>query len=276
MDWAEDCDPELKQFSFVFLILLRHVKNDQDLESIILEQHGKLKAMRVTLGEMRTICQQNHEGHIMFLFDGIDEYSSGTNRYIDDILLNGKDNTFIISSSRPGDFLQPIRQQSDAEVVISGFSYENIHKCAALYIEDQQKCDSFFAQAKDSGLFPLLYIPIILLMACAVFMENECLPKNVTDLFGKIIRMSISRTTLKTTRKSAKQIENLDELMEKLGKLAWKALAKETMQLLISKVKYLVRENFPFYLESTKRFHSKMLVCANQPIHAILKLPILL
>ncbi len=238
LDWAEDRASELKQFSFVFLILLRHVKSDACLESIILEQHGKLKTMGVTLTEMRRICQEDQNGRIMYIFDGLDEYSAGTNSHIDDILLSGIDNAFVMCSSRSGDFLQPIRLQSDAEILITGFSDENIRKCAAMYIEDQQMSGRFLVQAEDSGLFQLLHIPIILLMACTVFKKKECLPESRTELFEKITKMGISRTTLKKMKKHANQIENLDELMEKLGKLAWKALEKESMPLLISKVSF--------------------------------------
>ena len=134
LDWAEDQTPELQQFSFVFLILLRHVKSDTCLESIIMEQHGKLKSMGVTIGEMREICQGNNKGQIMYLFDGLDEYSTEANSHIHEIMLDPKDNNFIIISSRSGNFLYKLKRQCDAEVEILGFSTDNIKKCASLYI----------------------------------------------------------------------------------------------------------------------------------------------
>ncbi len=227
--------PELEQFSFVFLILLRHVDTDDCLESIIIDQHQRLDVMKVTIPEMRSICQGNQE-HIMYIFDGFDEYTIGTNSDIDKILENGKHGGFILVSSRPGDFLQPIRRQSDEEVSITGFSEENMSKCARMYLGNQMKSAEFFAQANASNLYELLHIPIVLLMACAVFKKNKCLPKGITQLFGQIITMSISRTTLKTIGIEAKDIKNLENLKEALGKLAWNALQRQAKQLLIFKV----------------------------------------
>ncbi len=236
LDWAEDRSPELNHFSFVFLILLRHVNDDKSLESIILKQHGRLKTMRVTLSEMNQICNGNQEGNILYIFDGLDEYTVGTNSAIDEILLNGKDNAFIISSSRPGDFLKPFREQSDSEVTITGFSEENMKKCAALYIGDDAECADFFSQAREVKLYELLHIPIILLMACTVFIQKNCLPKSITQLFGQIVDMSISRTTLKTMGMKADEISNLEEMKEMLGILAWDALNRKSKELLLFKV----------------------------------------
>ncbi len=237
LDWAEDCIPELKQFSFVFLILLRYVNNNECLESILIEQHGQLDA---TLAEMRNICQGKQEGTILYLFDGFDEYTFGTNSDIDKILSHGKHNSFVIISSRPGDFLQLIRRQSDEEVLIKGFSRENIVKCATMYLGSLRKSTDFLAQSVKSNLANLLHIPIILLMACAVFLQNESLPKRVTQLFEEIVEMVISRTTLKTIGKGAKDMANLDNLKVALGKLAWDALQRQSKQLLIFKVISLI------------------------------------
>ncbi len=87
LDWAEDNTPELEQFSFVFLILLRHVNNDDSLESIIINQHKQLDVMQVTIPEMKSICQGNQEGNIMYIFDGFDEYTLGTNCDVDNSLV---------------------------------------------------------------------------------------------------------------------------------------------------------------------------------------------
>ncbi len=235
LDWAEDRVPELKQFKFVFLILLRHVDNDECLESVIMEQHGQLKSMKVTPAEMRSICQEQ-EGDIMYIFDGFDEYTLGTNSDIDEILKNGKYGSFVLVSSRPGDFLQPIRSQSDEEVSITGFSKESKEKCARRYLGDQMKSAQFFAEAKQSSLAQLLHIPIILLMACTVYLKNKFLPNSVTKLFDQIVDMSISRTSLKTMGKRASDITNLAKLKIALGKLAWEALQRQSKQLLIFKV----------------------------------------
>ena len=56
----------------------------------------------------------------------------------------------------------------------------------------------------------------------------------------KVWNMCISRTTLKTMGKTASEVQNLHDLLSKLGKLAWEALNRENKQLLLYKVRMLV------------------------------------
>ena len=68
----------------------------------------------------------------------------------------------------------------DGEVRIEGFSQENIKKCSAKFLESEDKSKEMLAQAqaKGSGVDKLLSVPIILLMACALFEKNQTLPNS--------------------------------------------------------------------------------------------------
>ncbi len=234
LDWAQNSHPVLQGFEFIFLILLRNVNDDLPLETIIIEQHGCLKTMGVSPFEIKGLLQR--EENILIMLDGVDEYTEGTNQDIDDLLKHGKPNCLIIASSRPGNFLHAIKEISDEEVSITGFSKENIEKCATQYLGSLEKCVEFLIQAEESGLKHLLHVPIILLLACVVYIEYKSLPSTKTEVFDKILKMTISRTTLKTIGKTAHEIDNLEELLIKLGRLACEALNRETKQLLLSKV----------------------------------------
>ena len=259
--------PELKQFQYVFLILLRYVEFDEPLEKIIMQQHGRLRSENVSPSEVKAIIKGETKSNILLMFDGYDEYTKGTNDDIDDLLINGKDRCLILVSSRSGDFLEIIKSQTSEEVKITGFSYQNITKCAEQYLGSAQSCREFLSQAEKASIHTLLtpdeykymdhlyegllYVPIILLMACTVFLEHHCLPSSKTEIFRQVVYMSISRTTLKTMGKTASEVENLQELMVKLGKLAWTALNRKSKQLLI----YEVRG--PPYLDNLS--HKRML-----------------
>ena len=244
LDWAENARPELQQFQFVFLILLRCVDGNDPLEEIIMKQHGRLETEKVLLSEVKAIIQGDTNSNILLIFDGYDEYTVGCNDDIDKLLVNGKDNFMIIVSSRSGDFLHPIKNNIDEEVRITGFSYDNIIKCAEQYLGSEQLCDDFLDQARRAGIHDnydgLLHIPIILLMACSVFIEKNSLPSKKTDIFEQVVEICISRTTLKTMGKTVHEVENLRELMVKLGKLALEALSRKNKQLLLYKVTPLI------------------------------------
>ncbi len=236
LDWAQNRHQVLQKFKFTFLILLRDVNSNDSLGNIILEQHGRLKSMKVSSQEIETIL--NKEKDVLFLMDGYDEYSRGTNDDIDTFLDYGRGNCLVIVSSRPGSFLKEIKEASDEEVQITGLSWENMEKIAKQSLGDIKKCSLFLKQAQQAGLEKLLRIPIVLLMACAVFVEHNSLPSNRTEIFEKIVAMCISRTTLKTMGKTGKDVENLYDLKVKLGKLAWEALRKTKRKLLLSKVRH--------------------------------------
>ena len=106
----------------------------------------------------------------------------------------------------------------------------------AICLKLDEVCQEFLSQAGKAAIFGLLRVPIILLMACTVFTENKCLPSSKTKIFGQVVKMCVSRTTLKIMGKTANEVENLHELMLKLGKLAWEALNRKDKQLLIFKV----------------------------------------
>ncbi len=244
LDWAQDAHEAIQQFDFTFLILLRHIDSNLPLEEIIIQQHGLLKSMNVSPAEVKTILNGETGGNILIMLDGFDEYSSGVNDDIDNLILNGRGDCLVVVTSRSGDFLQQIRNRADEELKITGFSKENIVKCAEQYLASEEKCSDFLTQAETVGLHDpvyigvgVLHVPIILLMSCAVYNRNNCLPSSKTGLFDTIVNMSISRTTLKRTGKEASGIANLQELKVKLGRLAWAGLNKQTKQLLLSKVR---------------------------------------
>ncbi len=204
--------------------------------------------MNASPSEVKAILHGETNSNILMIFDGYDEYTEGCNEDIDELLFNGRDNCYIIVSSRSGDFLEHIRSQLSEEVVITGFTYDNTIKCAEQYIGNKQACEEFLLQAQLANLhtgkptvFPYIYegllrVPIILLMACTLYIENKSLPSNKTEIIKQVVHMSISRTTLKTLGMTASEVENLYELMVKLGKLAWAALNRTNKQLLIYKV----------------------------------------
>ena len=256
MDWAEgDATAGLKDFDFVFLIQLSRVDSNIPLEDVIIQQHIRLKSKHVPKEQISAILQQKK---VLLLFDGYDEYKKGTNTAIDDAITNTIGNCFVIVTSRPGDYMEKSDvDQMDGEIQITGLSEENIEKCAIGYLQsllascsDKKSCEIAYTQliekAREVGIDKLLRNPIIPLMVCVLYSNEQFLPDTTTSIVWAIIKMCIDRFTLKHLGKRSRDIENLDEMLFILGKLSWLALQRDTKQLLISKVRfeiffYLVR-----------------------------------
>ena len=129
-----------------------------------------------------------------------------------------------------------IRDKMDGEVVIEGFSEENIRKCSVQYLGNEEKADKMLREAKDKQVYPLLNVPILLFMVCVLYNENRSLPKSRTKLFHTIYKLIIDRSKMKTFGCKADELEELETMLFTLGKFAWEALQNDVGQLLLNRV----------------------------------------
>ena len=238
MDWAEDkAPPELQQFDFVFLITLRDVDGNIPIEQLIIKQHRRMKARRVSAEKVKSILERTAKCKVLLLFDGYDEYKKGTNTDIDDAISDTIGDCFVIVSSRPGDYMSKGDQdQMDGEIQIVGLSEESVEECAAKYLESEERASNLLKQTERAEIKALLRIPIVLLMVCILYHENQSLPSSKTDIVWNVIVMCIDRSTIKHLGKKSSEIADLEEMLDILGQLSWESLQRNTKQLLIRKV----------------------------------------
>ena len=170
------------------------------------------------------------------MLDGYDEYTPGTNKDIDRVIESGIGNCFLILTSRPGEYLsQRLRRTMDGEIMIEGFSEENIRECSTKYLQSEAKSKEMLNQAKVTGIYELLHVPIILVMTVVVFIEEKALPKSKTGIYKTIFRLVTNRTTLKSFGLKSEDIPQMEYLLLTLGEFAWKALQNDVQQLLLKK-----------------------------------------
>ena len=104
------------------------------LPQIIKSQHSLKK---VSIKHIESILEGETNHKVLLLLNGYDEYKRGTNKNIDDAIENKIGNCFIILTSRPGNdsgkkmfVSKRVRNRMDGEIVIEGFSPENIKNAA--------------------------------------------------------------------------------------------------------------------------------------------------
>ena len=224
------------QLDFVFIIRLRYVNKTSTLPELITNQHDKLNHHDVQA--LRSILNGRTNHKVLLLIDGYDEYEPGTNREVDKAIEITLGNCLLLLTSRPGFLKKPLRDKMDEEIIIQGLSQPNITRCAQLYLGNERKCSEMLKQAKVSGVEALLHVPIILLMVCTIFVEENMLPRQKTDIVGTIFKLAIARGSVRTSDKTMDT-----DLLFVLGKFSWEALHKETGQLQLDKVR-----NFLFSL----------------------------
>ena len=124
----------------------------------------------------------------------------------------------------------------DGEVVIEGFSEDNIRKCCVQYLESDEKATKLLQEATQREVYPLLRVPILLFMVCVLYNENKSLPKSRTKLFHTIYKLIVDRSTMKTFGFKADDLEQLESMLFTLGQFAWEALQNNVGQLLLNRV----------------------------------------
>ena len=231
----------------MFLLRLRYVDQISTLIQLIIKQHPQLNDSDAKFIE--SILNGKDNRKVLLILDGYDEYKPGVNRDIDNAIENSIGNCFLILTSRPElpseqeQYVRKnIRDKMDAEVMIEGFSKENIRLCSSLYLRSQEKSQKMIEQAQETNIDDLLKIPIVLLMICILYAEKGFLPKSKTETYDQIIDLLIDRTILKSPQPGmhANIKESMDELLIALGELCWKALLNDVKQLLLDKVTFVL------------------------------------
>ena len=120
-------------FDFVFLIPLRNVDENCSLAELVADEHDLEKE---DIPVILNLLKGKTKHKVLLLLDGYDEYTPGTNTELDRTIEKTIGKCFLILTSRPKegkDFTGKIRKKMDGEVVIKGFSEENIMKCCSRY-----------------------------------------------------------------------------------------------------------------------------------------------
>ena len=228
-------------FNFVFLLPLRNVDENCSLAQLLVNEH-ELDDADIELVD--DVIRGKTKYTTLLLLDGYDEYTPGTNTELDRVIEKTIGKCFVILTSRPKegkDFTGKIRNKMDGEVVIEGFSKENIKKCCSQYLGSDREADRLLEAARaNARIYELLKVPIILLITSVLYNEHEkkSLPEGRTKLYEDLFEILMDRFMLKPNNFGcySSEVPNLKDMLQTLGKFSWEALQTDVKQLLMSKV----------------------------------------
>ena len=229
-NYSEDdslADTLQNRFGYIFHVPLKHVNSDISLEQLMLQEHD-LENKNITPEEIKTIISSSR---CLLIFDGYDEYRKGTNVAIDAAVSGKRQNAFVLITSRPDYMEMSDKRKLDGEIQNNGLSKDSIEECTQRYIEDKTKTRDLLAKAMKQGLFGLLKVPILLLMMCVLYLQDETLPAKKGQIVKAIMDMYIRRAIERGV-----DFEDTTQLLSDLGELSHKASQRDTHQLLIRKV----------------------------------------
>ena len=231
--WAKGSDQDLKNIDFIFHISLKYVRDNSNIEDIIIAQHSGLKSNKVNPAEIKAILEGETEGKVLIIFDGHDEYKRGRNKDIDEAIEKQKLwNCWMIVTSRESEQIKHVKQYMDAEAEIHGFDADNIKKYLSKSLDSKEKCDELWNEAMERGLikedvlgeleYNIVDIPLFLHMVCSLFSSNQTLPETRTKIIEAIVCLHIEREAIRETGQKADI--NVAQCLIELGKLAWQGL----------------------------------------------------
>ncbi len=196
LSWANEESDALRQFDFVFHVALKFVKNDQELEKIILHQHSCLKRQYANVTDIRQILTGKNSKKVLLLLDGHDEYKVGRSRSIDSaITKQSLPNCSILLTSRDTKELIKLRQYVDTEAEITGFDPKRVDEYITKYLGSAEKCQELIALSEINQLrrrhygdidYGIMQVPIMLHMICVLFQTKASLPKTKTGILSAI------------------------------------------------------------------------------------------
>ena len=68
---------------------------------------------------------------------------------------------------------------------MDGFSDENIRDFTTRFYRDEERSSRMLDQAREFGVYELLRVPVLLLMSCVIYHDNNNLPRTKTEMIGK-------------------------------------------------------------------------------------------
>ena len=216
LSWADGSADELKQFDFVFHVTLKHVKDNQNIEDIIIKQHPGLSGNRVKSSEIKSILVGETNQRVFILLDGYDEYNPGTNTHIDSAITKQYLRTcWILITSRESKELLKVCDYFDTEVEILGFDHQGVEDYISKYLGSRERCVVFlkdkmkthFTSHFDYGIF---HIPILLHMVCVLHIGNVSIPRTKTGILSAIVERCLNWEAIrKTGTKTAQKVHGI-------------------------------------------------------------------
>ena len=214
---------------------------------------------------MRVILE-NKNIPVLLIFEGHDGYAVGSNKDIDEVI--EKDRLWpccLLLTSRESKQLKRLKQYFDVEIKICGFNEESIDYYLTKSF-NTNLANEFLDRAKQNRIinplpgkvdttdsldsnenfetkvyldYGMLKNPLFLKMLCSLFNMREELPKTKTRTVDVIVKLILERERNrgKKRKRHEDEIKTIEEeILVKLGKLAWDGLNNPEIKLMFSKV----------------------------------------
>ncbi|XP_066019797.1 NLR family CARD domain-containing protein 4-like isoform X2 [Pocillopora verrucosa] len=238
VDWANGKKTILKKFALLLLIRLRDVCDITDLCTMLKTAELLSADDPMAVDNLCEYVRQNQE-KVLLILDGYDEYSGGKSSLIHQIW-RGRQlrDCCVMITTRPVKE-DELRVPSHAQFEINGFaSLEQKEQFASKILPDEEDVKGLLEYLRKHDLEEMAEIPLLLLMLCLLWKEKKHqLPTSRAEIYVGFIQTLLDHMATKDSDNVAtdKSIDEYQEALCKIGKLAFNALLEDRLYVNFSK-----------------------------------------
>ena len=231
VDWANGEKEILKKFTLLLLIRLRDVCDIPDLCSILKTAELLSADDPMAVDNLYEYVRQNQE-KVLLILDGYDEYSGGKSSLIHQIWRGSqlRDCCVMITTRQVKE--DELRVLSHAQFELNGFdSREQKKQFASKIIPDEEDVEGLLEYLEKHDLVEMAEIPLLLLILCLLWKEKKHqLPTSRAKVYVEFIKTLLNHMATKDSDNAAeKSIDEYQEELSKIGKLAFDALLEDNL-----------------------------------------------
>ena len=238
VDWANGKKKILKKFTLLLLIRLRDVCGISDLCTMLKTAELLSADDPMAVNNLCEYVRQNQE-KVLLILDGYDEYSGGKSSLIHQIWRGSQlRDCCVMITTRPVKE-DELRVPSHAQFELNGFdSWEQKEQFARKILPDEEDVKGLLEYLEEHDLEEMAEIPLLLLMLCLPWKEKKHqLPTSRAKIYIGFIQTLLDHMATEDSENVAtdKSIEEYQEELCKIGKLAFDALLEDCLYFNFSK-----------------------------------------
>ena len=238
VDWANGRKKILEKFNLLLLIRLRDVCGISDLCTMLKTAELLSADDPMAVNNLCEYVRQNQE-KVLLILDGYDEYSGGKSSLIHQIWRGSQlRDCCVMITTRPVKE-DELRVPSHAQFELNGFdSLEQKEQFARKILPDEEDVKGLLEYLKEYDLVEMAEIPLLLLMLCLLWKKKKHqLPTSRAEIYVEFIQTLLDHMATKDSDNVAtdKSIDEYQEELSKIGKLAFDALLEDCLYFNFSK-----------------------------------------
>ena len=237
-DWSQQrCKGKLGTFELVLLVKLRHVRNFEDVPSLLRDSKLLAADGEISVDELYHYVR-DHQEKVLLILDGYDENGALNQSPVREIWERRqlRDCCVVITTRHMK--ADELRGPSDAQFEIDGFDSVRQVEFARRFLKDEEDVEAFLEYLEQQDLEEIAEIPLLLLMLCLVWQEKDRrgLPTSRAKIYDQFIQTFFDHLFERIPDAVAGKVDDYTDELCQLGNLAFDALLLDSLSFPLSKL----------------------------------------